>query len=151
MGFCSNLGIRGLFRFPSCSLCSLLSACWLACSRRPDGGGESHHFRGNRNLGPGRLSECQPRQPPIPPVFVSMEGPIMGLLYHLWGRSNIEIWVTLGGRTGSVFSLTTLPWETSYSGCFLGFGAEVSFFCNFFLLCLGVGLPGRAEVSLYLT
>ena len=27
----------------------------------------------------------------FPPVFVSMEGPIMGLLYHLWGQSNIEI------------------------------------------------------------
>ena len=28
---------------------------------------------------------CQPQQPHIPPVCVSMEGPIMGLLYHLWG------------------------------------------------------------------
>ena len=46
--------------------------------------------------------------------------------------------------------LTTPPWETSYSKCFLGIGAGVSFFCNFFLLCLGVGLPSRAEVSLYL-
>ena len=27
---------------------------------------------------------CQLRQPHIPPVLVSMEGPIMGLLYHLW-------------------------------------------------------------------
>ena len=45
----------------------------------------------------------------FPPVFVSMEGPIMGLLYHLWGQSNIEIWVTLGGRTGSVFFLNHLP------------------------------------------
>ena len=42
------------------SLCSLLGACWLAGSRQPDGGGESHHFRGNRNPGPGRLP---PRQP----------------------------------------------------------------------------------------
>ena len=32
-----------------------------------------------------------------PPVFVSMEGLIMGLLYHLWGQSNTEIWVTSGG------------------------------------------------------
>ena len=46
--------------------------------------------------------------------------------------------------------LTTPPWETSYSKCFLGIGAGISFFCNFFLLCLGVGLPSRAEVSLYL-
>ena len=50
----------------------------------------------------------------------------------------------------SVLSLTTPPWETLYSRCFLGIGAEVSFFCNFFLLCLGLGLPSRAEVSLYL-
>ena len=28
---------------------------------------------------------------PHSPVFVSMEGPIMGLLYHLWGQLNIEI------------------------------------------------------------
>ena len=27
----------------------------MAGSRLPDGGGESHHFRGNRNPGPGRL------------------------------------------------------------------------------------------------
>ena len=50
----------------------------------------------------------------------------------------------------SVLPLTTTPWETSYSRYFLGIGAEVSFFCNFFLLCIYVGLPSRAEVSLYL-
>jgi len=50
----------------------------------------------------------------------------------------------------SVLPLTTPPWETSYSRCFLGIRAKVSFFCNFFLLCMGVGLPSRAEVSLYL-
>ena len=33
---------------------------------------------------------------------------------------------------------------------FLGIGVEVSFFCNFFLLCMVLGLPSRAEVSLYL-
>ena len=32
----------------------------------------------------------------------------------------------------------------------LGIGVEVSFFCNFFLLCMGIGLPSRADVSLYL-
>ena len=132
------------------SLCFLLGAYWLAGSRLPDGGGESHHFRGNRNPGPSRLPAPAPAAPHSP-VFVSMEGPIMGLLYHLWGQSNIEIWVTLGGRTGSVFFLTTPPWETSYSRCFLKFGAEISFFCPFFLLCLGIGLPSRAEVFLYLT
>ena len=46
----------------------------------------------------------------------------MGLLYHLWGQSNIEIQVTLGGRTGSVFSLTTPPWESSYSSTSWGLG-----------------------------
>ena len=46
--------------------------------------------------------------------------------------------------------LLRLPWETSYRRYFLGIGAEVSFFCNFFLLCMGVVLPSRAEVSLYL-
>ena len=130
------------------SLCFILGAYWLSGSRLPDGGGESHHFRGNWNPGLGRLPAPAA---PHPPVFVSMEGPIMGLFYHLWGQSNIEIWVTLGGQIGSVFFLTTPPWETSYSRCFLGFGAEVSFSCNFFLLCLGIGLPSRAEVSLYLT
>ena len=49
----------------------------------------------------------------------------------------------------SVLPLTTPPWETSYSRYFLGTGAEVSFFCNFFLLCMGEDLPSRAEVSLY--
>ena len=37
------------------SLCFLLGAYSLAVSRLPDGGGESHHFRGNRNPGPGHL------------------------------------------------------------------------------------------------
>ena len=50
----------------------------------------------------------------------------------------------------SVLPLTTAPRETSYSRYFLGIGAEVSSFCNFFLLCMGAGLPSRAEVSLYL-
>ena len=49
----------------------------------------------------------------------------------------------------SVLLLTTAPWEISYSRCFLELGIEVPF-CNFFLLCLGVILPSRAEVSLYL-
>ena len=51
-GFCSNLGARGLFSFPAGFL---LGACCLAGSRSPDGGGESHHFTGNRNPSPGRL------------------------------------------------------------------------------------------------
>ena len=34
---------------------------------------------------------ASPGSPTFPPVFVSMEGPIMGLVYHLWGQSNIEI------------------------------------------------------------
>ena len=50
----------------------------------------------------------------------------------------------------TVFPITTSLWKTSYSWFFLGIGAEVSFFCNFFLLCMVLGLPSRAEVSLYL-
>ena len=50
----------------------------------------------------------------------------------------------------SVLPLTTTPWETSYSRYFLGIGMEVSFFYNFFLLFMGIGLPSRIEVSLYL-
>ena len=38
----------------------LLGAYWLAGSRSPDGGGESHHFTGNRNPSPGRLSTPAP-------------------------------------------------------------------------------------------
>ena len=58
-----------------------------------------------------------------------------------------------GAWPGWVVSVSVLPltiprWETSYSRYFLGTGAEVSFFCNFFLLCMDVGLPSRAEVSL---
>ena len=48
-----------------------------------------------------------------------------------------------------VLPLTTPPWETSYSRYFLEIGAEVSFFSNFLLLCMGIGLPSRTEVSLY--
>ena len=51
-GFCSNLGTLGLFSFPAGFL---LGAYWLAGSRSPNGGGESHHFTGNRNPSPGRL------------------------------------------------------------------------------------------------
>ena len=52
-GFCSNLGARGL----------LLGAYWLAGSRSPDGGEESHHFTGNRNPSPGRLPAPAPAAP----------------------------------------------------------------------------------------
>ena len=45
------------------SLCFPLGAYWLAGSRLPDGGGESYHFRGSQNLGPGHLSWYSPWQP----------------------------------------------------------------------------------------
>ena len=145
----SNLGVCGLFSFPligslflaRCMLIGWLQVTWWGRGIPP--------FQGKPK--PRSRPPASPGSPTFPPVFVSMEGPIMGLLYHLWGQSNIEIWVTLGGQTGSVFFLTTPPWETSHSRCFLGFGVEVSFFCNLFLLCLGVGVPSRTEVSLYLT
>ena len=41
----------------------LLGAHWLAGSRSPDGGGESHHFTGNRNPSPGRLPAPAPVAP----------------------------------------------------------------------------------------
>ena len=40
-----------------------LGAYWLAGSRSPDGGGESHHFTGNRNPSPGRLPAPAPAAP----------------------------------------------------------------------------------------
>ena len=62
-GFCSNLGARGLFS----SLAGfLLGAHWLAGSRSPDGGGESHHFTGNRNPSPGPLLVLAPLPAPAP-------------------------------------------------------------------------------------
>ena len=47
------------------SLCFLLGAYWLAGSRLPDGGGESHHFKGTRNPGPGRLPAPAPAAPQL--------------------------------------------------------------------------------------
>ena len=41
----------------------LLGAYWLAGSRSPDGGRESHHFTGNRNPSPGRLPAPAPAAP----------------------------------------------------------------------------------------
>ena len=41
----------------------VLGAYWLAGSRSPDGGGESHHFTGNRNPSPGRLPAPAPAAP----------------------------------------------------------------------------------------
>ena len=41
----------------------LLGAYWLAGSRSPDGGGESHHFTRNRNPSPGRLPAPAPAAP----------------------------------------------------------------------------------------
>ena len=65
-GFCSNLKQfywykrRGLFS----SLAGFsLGAYWLAGSRSPDGGGESHHFTGNWNPSPGRLPAPAPAAP----------------------------------------------------------------------------------------
>ena len=59
-GLCLNLGARGLFS----SLAGfLLGAYWLADSRSPDGGGESHHFMGNWNPSPSRLPAPAPAAP----------------------------------------------------------------------------------------
>ena len=73
-GFCSNLKQfywykrrRLLFKLRRPRAFQLsrgweLGAYWLADSRSPDGGGESHHFTGNRNPSPGRLPA------PVPPA-----------------------------------------------------------------------------------
>ena len=74
-GFCSNLkhfywykrrGLLFKLRRPRAFQLSrglLLGAYWLAGSRSPDGGGESHHLTGNRNPSPG----CLPAQAPAAP------------------------------------------------------------------------------------
>ena len=70
----------------------------------------------------------------------------------LASNNSCKWWLWCLARVGgfSVLPLTTAPWEALYLRYFLGIGAEVSFSCNFFLLCMGVGLPSRAEVSLNL-
>ena len=74
-GFCLNLkqfywykrrGLLFKLRRPRAFQLSrglLLGAYWLAGSRSPDGGGESHHFTGNRNPSPGRLPAPAPAAP----------------------------------------------------------------------------------------
>ena len=74
-GFCSNLkqfywykwrGLLFKLRCPRAFQLSrglLLGAYWLAGSRSPDGGGESHHFTGNQNPSPGRLPAPAPAAP----------------------------------------------------------------------------------------
>ena len=73
-GFCLNLKQsywykrRGLLfklrhRLFSSPAGFLLGAYWLAGSRSPDGGGEAHHFTGNRNPSPGRLPAPAPAAP----------------------------------------------------------------------------------------
>ena len=55
----------------SCGL--LLGAYWLAGSRSPDGGGEPHHFTGNRNPSPGRLPAPAPAAPHNKTYFSTSE------------------------------------------------------------------------------
>ena len=74
-GFCSNLkqfywykrrGLLFKLRRPRAFQLSrglLLGAYWLAGSRSPDGGGESHHFTENRNPSPGPLPAPAPAAP----------------------------------------------------------------------------------------
>ena len=74
-GFCSNLkqfywykrrGLLFKLRCPRAFQLSrglLLGAYWLAGSTSPDGGGESHHFTGNRNPSPCRLPAPAPAAP----------------------------------------------------------------------------------------
>ena len=68
-GFCSNLGARAF----QLSRGLLLGAHWLAGSRSPDGGGESHHFTGNRNPSSGRLPAPAPAAPHNKTYFSASE------------------------------------------------------------------------------
>ena len=84
VGFCSNLKqfywykrrkLLFKLRRPRAFQLShglLLGAYWLAGSRSPDGGGESHHFTGNRNPSPGWP---QPRQPHIIKLISQLQKP----------------------------------------------------------------------------
>ena len=54
-----------------------------------------------------------------------------------------------GGRFQSVCFPSNSPRETACSRYFPGTEAEVSAFCNYFLLCGDMVLPSKAEVSLY--
>ena len=71
-GLFPNLGARGLLS----SLAGfLLGAHWLAGSRSPDGGGESHHFTGNRNPRPGPLPVLAPAAPHNKTFFSQLQKP----------------------------------------------------------------------------
>ena len=85
LGLFSNLGIRGLFSSPFVSYCAHID--WLAPGYLMGAGNPTISRETKTQV----RASCQPRHPHTPPVFVSMEGPIMGLLYHLWGQLNIEI------------------------------------------------------------
>ena len=69
-GLFSNLGARGLL---SSLAAFLLGAHWLASSRSPDGGGESHHFTGNQNPSPCRLPAPAPAAPHNKTYFLSFK------------------------------------------------------------------------------
>ena len=85
------------------SLCFLLGAYWLAGSRLPDGGGESHHFRENRNPGPGHLPAPAATQKtkkmaafvwlPTPHVHLDAESDIENSDTKVWSRQKFhECW-----------------------------------------------------------
>ena len=106
--------LRHLWAFPL-SLCSLLGACWLAGSRQPDGGRESHHFRGNRNPGPGHLpAQAAPHylvDSDQRPSFYLYYFPVPISVTHNWIPSSICpcMFATLKRllwRVASVFSLS---------------------------------------------
>ena len=50
----------------------------MAGSRLPDGGGESHHFRGNRNPGPDRLPAPAAPHPSAVPSKAEKSSPANG-------------------------------------------------------------------------
>ena len=87
-------------------------------------------------IGGGLLVSCALPGPPVVKSLMQM------VMQKRWGLTGSMVSV-------SVLPLTTSLRETSYSRYFLGIGTEVSFFCNFLPLFMGVGLPRRAEVSIW--
>ena len=102
-GFCSNLkqfywykrrGLLFKLRRPLAFQLSpglLLGAYWLACSRSPNGGGESHHFTGNWNPSPSRLPAPAPAAPHNKTYFSASKTNkknIRHMNYRHWQKGN---------------------------------------------------------------
>ena len=83
----------------------------MAGSRLPDGGGESHHFRGNQNPGPGRLPAPAAPQASGLFLFALILGLTQALLLHLLSPAFLPVallsWAHMDRTTNG------LPWAVS--------------------------------------